>query len=135
MDRYACIESVTFGQTALPLPISVRVGRRANPIPAAGQNESFTTSIQTETPSITAEVRIRGTAVAEALSLGRKDTLSFTIAPGRSGQDGREITLTGAVLVAIELSYEQASMAAATLRFVAETDSGISDPFYAEDSE
>ena len=135
MARYGRIESATFGQTALPLPLSVRIERRAEAIPAAGQNDVFATSIQLGTPSIRAEVRIRGTAVAEGLSLGQRDTLSFVIAPSQSGQDGRKVTLTGAVLMAVELAYDQSSMAVATLRFVAEAASGTTDPFSAKDSE
>jgi len=135
MARYGRIQSVCFGQTALPLPLSVRVERRAGTVTAAGQSDTFATSIQTEPAAIMAEVCIRGTAVAESLSLGERNTLSFVVAPSQSGQDGRSITLTGAILVAIELAYDQTSMAAATLRFVAEAANGTTDPFLAEDSE
>ncbi|MHC4981547.1 MAG: hypothetical protein ACYTF6_00050 [Planctomycetota bacterium] len=135
MARYGRIESVTFGQTSLPLPLSVRVERRAGTIPAAGQNDAFATSIQLDTPTIAAEVRIRGTDVAESISLGQRDTLSFEIAPSQSGQDGRRITLTDAVLAAVELAYDQSSMAVATMRFVAEAVDGTVDPFAAEDSQ
>jgi hypothetical protein len=135
MARYGHIESVTFGQTALPLPLMVRVERRAEAIPAAGQDGEFATSVQMGGTSIAAEVRIRDTAVAESLSLGEQDNLSFTIAPSGPDQNGRSITLTGAVLVAVELTYDQSSMAVASLRFVAEASNSTTDPFSAEDSQ
>ena len=135
MDRYTRIQSVTFGQTALPLPLSVRLRRHCEAAPAGGDADLFATSVQLNRPSLVAEVRVRGTNVAEALTLGQKDTLSVTVAPARSGQAGRTITLAGAVLASMELIYEQASMAMARLRFVAESADGATDPFSAEDAQ
>jgi len=134
MERYQRITSVTFGQTVLRLPLSVRVSRRAEPRPARNDSDEFATSVQLGEPTIAAEVRIRGTA-AEGLSLGQSGDLSFTVAPTGDAQPSRTITLTGAVLAAIELSYEQVSMATATLRFVAEAQSGNTDPFAAEEDQ
>ncbi len=51
----------------------------------------------------------------------------------RDGAAPRRIVLTGAVLTAVELTYEQSSMATATLRFVAEATDGQQEPFLAED--
>lgn len=135
MDRYVRIESATFGQTELPLPVSVRLSRHAEAKTSGGDNDLFVTSVQLAQPVIAAEVRIRGTAAAEGLSLGTKETLSFTVGPTRHGQAARTITLSGAVLQAVELTYEQAAIAVATLRFVAEADTGTTDPFSAEDSQ
>ena len=134
MERYQRITSVAFDQTALPLPLSVRLSRRAEPQPAAGDSDGFATSVQLGCPLIVAEVRIRGTAAAEGLSLGARGTLALTIAPTGGGQPSRTVTLIGAILTAIELSYEQTSMASATLRFVAEADDGDTDPFSAEEA-
>lgn len=133
MDRFSRIESATFDAVALPLPLSVRLSRRSPVQPAGGDNDAFTTNVQVDRPIITADVRLRGTASAEEFSLGRQGTLSFTIARSAAGGAKRTITLTGAVLVAVELSYEQASMSAATLRFFAESQNGTTDPFAAED--
>jgi hypothetical protein len=135
MHRYGRIECMSFGQTALPLPLSVRIGRVADVAPARGQNDAFATSVQMTAPRLTAEVRIRGTAVAEALTPGEQDTLTFTIAPTESGQSGRSVALAGAVLTAVELAYEQAGLATAVLRFVAEADPGTVSPFSAEDAQ
>ena len=135
MERYQRITSVTFGQTVLRLPLSVRVSRRAEPRPARNDSDEFATSVQLGEPTIAAEVRIRGTAAAEGLSLGQSGDLSFTVAPTGDAHPSRTITLTGAVLAAIELSYEQVSMATATLRFVAEAQSGNTDPFAAEEDQ
>jgi len=134
MSRFASIQSVSFGQTSLGLPLSVRIARTAQTVPAAGDNDAFTTSIQLGTSSVVAEVRVRDVAVAEDLVLGQKATLSLRSNPTESGQAGRDITLAGAVLIAIEIAYEQASMAAATLRFIAEADQGATDPFDAENA-
>jgi hypothetical protein len=125
---------VTFGQTPLPLPLSVKVTRRAEPLPLGGDADDFATSVQLDTPAILAEVRVRGTAAAEALSLGRQATLAFTVAPAESGKPSRTIALAGAVLVAVELSYEQSALATATLRFAAEAGDGETDPFSAENA-
>jgi len=135
MARYGRIQSASFGATSLPLPLSVRIERRVETTAAAGQNDAFATSVQTQGPQIAAEIRIRGTDVAEGLSLGERETLSLTVAASQSGQADRSITLIGAVLAAIELAYDQSSMATATLRFVAEADGGTTDPFSGEDSQ
>ena len=131
MSRYTRIDSVTFGQTSLSMPISVRLIRRAAPSPLAGDGEAFVTSIQLDCPVIVAEVRTRDTAEAEGFSLGQQGTLTFTVKPTDSGSGGRTITLTGAILQAIEHIYEQTSVAEAILKFVAEAAEPTTDPFSA----
>jgi hypothetical protein len=135
MDRYMRIAGVTFGQTSLPLPISARLSRSAEARPALSDNDIFTTSVEISPPLLTAEVRIRGTAAAEGLSLGQQGDLSLTVSPTGSGGAPRVITLSGAVLIAVDLTYEQSAMATALLRFVAESSNGQQDPFSAEDAE
>ena len=135
MDRYQRITSVTFGALSLPLPLSARLSRKAEPQTARADNDLFATSVQLSAPQMMAEVRIRGTAAAEALSLGQRGTLAITVSPTEAGKASRTIRLAGAVLTAVELAYEQASMAAATLRFAAEADNGGTDPFSAEESQ
>ena len=134
MDRYMRVQSLTFGSTDLPLPLSVRVSRQCEALSAGGDNDLFATSVQLGRPALVADVRIRGTAAAEAISLGEKETLSFTVAPASDEQASRTVTLTGAVLVSVELIYEQSAMAVARLRFVAEASSPAGDPFSAEDA-
>ncbi len=135
MNRFGRIASATFGATNLPLPLSVKLSRRAEANSIGGDNDAFVTSVQLAGTSMAAELRIRGTAVAEGLSLGQQATLTCTLTPASSGQSGRTITLSGAVLVGIDLDYEQTSMATATLRFLAESAGADSDPFAAEDSQ
>lgn len=133
MSRYTRIQSVQFGLTTLPLPLSVKFSRRVEPVPALADADLFATSVQVAAPVLIAEVRIRDTAVAESLSLGDIGTLSVAIGPAADGQNARLITLEGAVLTDIELAYEQSAMAEAKLKFVAEASNGTSDPFAAED--
>ena len=135
MDRYVRIQSVTFGETSLPLPVSVRLSRHSEAKAAAGDNDAFATSVEISQPTVIAEVRLRATAPAEGLTLGQQADLSFTVAPTRSGCPGRTVTLSGAVLVTVELSYKQSDMATALLRFVAEADDGNQDPFSAGDAQ
>jgi len=135
MDRYTRVQSVTFGQTELSLPLSVKLSRRAQAISAGGDNDAFVTSVEIGRATISLEVRVRGTAVAENLSLGQQADLSFTVAATHSQQTPRTISILGAVLVAVELAYEQAAMATALLRFVAEAPDGGQDPFSAEDAQ
>ena len=135
MSRYAGIQAASFGSTALPLPISLRLARKAEPLRAAGDNDGFETSLQLGPASLTAELRIRGTATAEALAVGSQNTISVTIAPSTGTQAARTVTLAGAVLLAVELNYEQGKTASATLRFAAEAPNGNVDPFSAEDVE
>jgi len=135
MSRYMRIRSVIFDGTEMPLPLSVRLSRRADNDIAGGDNDTFATSVQINHPVLIADVRIRGTAAAEELTLGDSGTLTFIVEPASSGQSARAITLTGAVLTAIEITYEQTTIAVANLRFVAEADSGLSSPFSAEDSQ
>ena len=133
-DRRGRILSASFGATDLPLPLSARVGRSCDALPAAGQADAFPTSVQTGEPRVTGEVRLRGIAAAEGLALGRIDTLTFTVAGARQGQPNRTATLAGAVLVGVETAFEQSGQAVATLRFVAEAPDGQIDPFLAEDA-
>ena len=135
MGRHMRIANVTFGQTALPLPVSARLSRCTTPRAYLSDGDVFTTSVEISPPSLTAEVRIRDTATAEDLSLGQQGDLTLTVLPTGSGGSSREITLSGAVLIAVELTYEQSSMATALLRFAAESDDGQQDPFSAEDAE
>ena len=135
MSRYTRIQSVQFGQTSLPLPLSVRFSRRTEAMPSFADSDIFATSVQVGAPVLVAEVSVRGTAVAESLSLGDVGTLSVTIGPTGAGQTARLVALDGAVLTNIELIYEQSAMAVARLQFVAEAPSGVSDPFAAEDEQ
>jgi hypothetical protein len=133
MARTTRIESVAFGAAPLPLPVSVRLSRRAEPRPAIADEDAFAASVELGPPVLSAEVRLRDTSAAEGLSLGQQDDLTFTVQSAEAGTAGRNVTLSGAVLVAVELSYEQTDVAAATLRFVAESATG-SDPFAAGDA-
>ncbi len=135
MDRYSRIESVSFDAANLPLPLSVKLARGSDPNVAASDSDAYPTSVELSPPSITAEVRIRGTAAAEALLLGSRGDLVFTVGPAGTGASDRSITVTGAVLVSVEMSYEQSSMATAMLRFVAEADDGSQNPYSAEDAQ
>ena len=134
MDRHGRIESVAFGETDLPLPLAVRFGREAAPRPAGDDADAFATSLQLDRPALTAEVRLRGTAVAETLSLGDQADLLVVVGASRAGQASRTITLAGAVLVACELLYDRSALAEARLRFAAEAPDGAADPFTAQET-
>ncbi len=135
MERYGAITDATFGQTSLSGPISVRLVRRAEPAPMGGDSDAFVTSVQLGLPVIGIEVRIRDTAVAEGLSLGQAGVLSVEIAATRSGQVGRTISITNAVLTGIEFQYEQSAPAVAKLTFTAEAADGGTDPFAAQEAQ
>ncbi|HOG29192.1 MAG TPA: hypothetical protein PLT35_07920 [Vicinamibacterales bacterium] len=135
MNRYTRIQSVTFDGVDLPLPLQVRVSRRCEPQAAAGDGDAFVTSVQCSRPVLAAEVRLRGTAAAEALSPGQIGTLTFVVGPAAAGQAPRRVTLAGAVLTGADVAYEQAGFAEATLRFVAEAADGLTDPHAAEDAQ
>ncbi|MGC9455371.1 MAG: hypothetical protein ACP5HU_10980 [Phycisphaerae bacterium] len=134
MARYMRIGSASFGGTPLPLPVSLRLSRRVEPQPAVGDSHTFAASVETAAPMLTADLRLRDTASAEALTPGEKADLSFTIRSTEAGRPSRNVTLTGAVLVGVELNYEQTDPASATLRFVAESDDGLTDCFSAGDA-
>jgi len=133
MERYTRVDSVLFGETSLPLPVSARLWRRAQPANLGSDSDRFLTSVQIAPVEHAVELRFRGTAVAETLSPGQQATLRFVVRPTRGGQNPRQITLTGAVLVGVEIHYEQSSTAAATLQFVAEASAGDVSPLSAED--
>ena len=135
MERYGGITTVTFGQTSLGLPVSARLFRRAAASPAGGDDEAFVTSVQLDPPVTGIEVRVRDIAAAEGLSLGQADILVVQLAPTRSGQPGRTITIDSAVLTGVELQYDQAAPASAQLSFAAEATDGDTDPFAAEESQ
>ena len=131
MNRYSGIETLAFGTVALPLPLSVHISRQIAALPASGDAELFATSVQTGRPTLLAEAKIRDISAAEGLELASKADLSFVVACC-DGSGKRRITLAGAVLVAVELGYEQSSMATATLRFLAEACDGLIEPFAGE---
>ena len=135
MERYTQIQSVAFGETTLPLPLSVRLLRTTDPQPAYGNHEIYATSVQILRPVFIAEVRIRHSVTAETLSLGQKADLSFTATPASAEGSPRTITLSGAVVTSIDLVYEQSKMATALLRFAAEAADGNQEPFSAEASQ
>ena len=131
--RYQRIQSVVFDGAELPLPVSVRLSHQAAPLPARGSHQRYATSVETDGITVSAEVTVRGTAAAEGLAIGQKGQLSILVCPASDGAPQRSIVLTGAVLVAVELSYRQSAMAEACLRFVTEADDGNQAPFVAED--
>lgn len=135
MERYGDIAGATFDQTVLSGPVSVRILRQAKPAPMSGDNDAFSTSIQLSGPVINIEVRIRDTAVADGLSLGQAGILAIEITATRSGQNGRSISITDAVLTAIEFQYEQSAPAVAKLTFTAEANEGNTDPFVAQETQ
>jgi len=134
MERYCGILSASFGDIPLPLPVWVRVSRRAEALPTGGDGDTYQTDVRLARPLPVATVRLRGTAAAESRTLGEYGTLTFTVAPAASDQAGRTISLAGAVLSGIDLHYSQAGMAEAELRFVVEAPQGAVDPFQAEDA-
>jgi len=133
--RYLSIKTAAFAGIDLPLPVSLRLGRTAQPQPASADSDIYVTSVELDSHRLTAELSIRDTSIAEALTLGQAGQLTCTIAPASSSLADRAVTLSGAVLVSIELSYQQSAMATATLRFVAEAADGAQDPFSAEEAE
>jgi len=134
-DRYQGIESVTFGAVPLPLPVAARITRRGEPAPGIGDCLQYSTSVETNSRSLSAELTVRGTAAAEGLSIGQKGDLSISIRPTDGVAVPRTIVLYGAVLVSVELSYSQSAMAEARLRFLAEASDGSQEPFTAEDQQ
>ena len=135
MERYGAITGASFGDTVLSGPVSVSVKRHAEPAAMGGDSDEFVTSVQLSHPAIKIVVRIGDTAVADVLSLGQIDVLSIEIAPTRSGQAGREITVSGAVLIGIDLQYEQSAPSTAELTFRAEAADGDTDPFSAQETQ
>jgi len=132
MTRFANIVSACFDGVELPLPMSARIGRRSQPLPAAGDNDAFVRSVQRTPAMLTGEVTLRGLDVAETLTLGRSGELSVTLGATQAGQPSRVARLRGAVLHDIELTYTQQGMAQATLKFAAQSDNN-NDPFEAND--
>ena len=128
MPRNQIIDQASFGQTPLPLVVSARVGRTSPPRPMGDDSGVFVTSVQLGLAVITAEIQMRDVFVAESLALGSQDDLSFMIEPCQDKQQRRKLTLHGAVLYSVELLYEQAAPAAATLRFAAESSSPTENP-------
>ena len=132
MTRFANIVSARFDDVELPLPMAVRIGRRSQPLPAAGDDDRFVRSVQLSPTMLTGEVTLRGIAAAEGLALGQSGELSFTLGPTQDGQSPRGVRLRGAVLYDIELAYTQQGMAQATLKFAAQADDN-DDPFQADE--
>lgn len=134
MDRYSRISWAKFGTAPLPLVLWAKITRRSEPDVGASDIDKFATSVQVGPPLLWGEVRIRGTAAAEALVLGSQADLTLEILPAAKGGTPRTITLAGAVLTSVELQYEQSAMATASLKFIAESRDGQGDPFGAEES-
>ena len=129
------IESAAFGQTELSSPISIRIARRAEPLIKFGDDEMFSRSVQLDERTIQVELRLRNTTIAENLSLGQADVLSIHLSACGINQTDRNITITDAVLIGMEMEYAQATNPVAKLTFLAEAQDGNTDPFFAEDAE
>lgn len=134
MSRYLRILDATFDDIVLPLPLSARLSRQAQPLATAGDADAFVSNVQLSKPVISLELQIRDTAVAEGLYLGQAGLLEMTIGSSKTGKPARCIALAGAVLHAVELEYLQNGFAKATLRFTAAAPHPSQDPFSAEDS-
>ena len=132
MTRFANIVSARFDQVELPLPMSARIGRRSQPLPATGDDDGFIRSVQLAPAVLTGEVTLRGIAAAEGLTLGQSGELSLTLGTTQAGQSSRTVRLRGAVLYDIELTYTQQGMAQATLKFAAQA-ADNNEPFEAND--
>ena len=132
MSRYTQILSADFGNTRLSLPMSLRLSRSAQPQPAAGDGQRFIASIEIARPIVLVELRLRGIASAEALTLGQTDRLAVTLGPAAKDMPNRIVSLQRAVLVAIELDYQQTTAATALLQFAAEA-TDDTDPFSAQE--
>lgn len=133
MDRYTRIQSVTFGQRTLGLPLWAKVFRRVEPQIAAGDGDRFTRSVQFGAAVAGAEVKLRDSAAAEELSPGDAGALVLEVAGGGASSPVRVIEIGAAVLTAVEIEYAQGGPAAAVLRFEAESADGQANPFAAED--
>jgi len=134
MARYGAISSISFAQTSLSLPMSVRLFRQASALPAAGDSGPFATSVQLHKHTIGVEVRTRDTAAAEGLSVGQAGVLSIELAGAEAGQASRTVTIDQAVLTGIDLRYEQITPATVKLTFLAEASDANTDPFSAEEA-
>ncbi len=134
MPRYFRITSAQFGPSLLGLPISARLVRRLEVHPA-GAGGIYVTSVQTSNAMLEVHLIIRDISAAENLTPGQDGDLMLTVAPAAAGQASRELTVSRAVLIAVELSYQQSHLAEATLKFLAEADTGEDSPFAAEDSQ
>ena len=135
MSHTTTIQSATFAGTTLASVLLVRIARRAAIKQQAGDTDAFVTSVQPAATQIEAELRTRDMAAAEAFAIGTQGTLAFTTASTRAGQPGRDVALSGAILTAVELTYEQAALSVATLRFVVEAANGAVDPFAAQEAQ
>jgi hypothetical protein len=129
MTRYAGIQSTEFDGVPLGHVTQIRLARKAVSHSLSGDADVFITSMQLAPAGLEAEVHTRDIATADALALGRDGTLTFLCGSGESS-DARRVTITPAVLTAVELRYEQ-SQATAVLRFAAESVDGATDPFTA----
>jgi hypothetical protein len=133
MTRYLGIQSTVFDGVAIAHVTQVRLSRKAANYPFAGDSDTFVSSVQLAPARLEVEVHTRDITVADAMALGRDGALTFLCASGDSS-DARRVTITSAVLTAVELRYEQ-SQAAAVLRLVAESADGASDPFATSEEE
>lgn len=119
MPRTQSITHVSFDGDGLGRVLSVRFARSADADSGRGNGR---TALPPERPTLTIEVRTRDVQQAEALALGRRGDLVFTVGPTEAGQEDRQVTLADAMFVVLDVQYEQAAPAVAVLRFEAECD-------------
>lgn len=129
MTRYGAIDNVLFGETALGLPVSLRVNRRCDALALTGEAASFPASVQPGPAGMTIELHLRDLPAADALTLGQAAKLSFDLLPTADGQAVRHVEIDRAVLVGIQTHYRQDAPAEAVLTFSAESADGAADPF------
>jgi len=132
MPRYIHIHSLKFGDAEIPLPLSVRISRKALSHPASDECGVFPANIQIGRNGLQVEIRTRAVAVAESFPLGLCDRLEFITQATQSHFPQRKIRIAAALLTDAEIVYEQRSPATAILRFEVESPDGNA-PFTTEE--
>jgi hypothetical protein len=127
-ERYGSIPAASFEGTELPGALSLKLCRRATPLPAAGDGHLFIGSIQTGPVQVQAELELSHTGAAGTLAVGRAGVLRVDVATEPAAGPVRRLTLNGAVLVGVETRHASTRDAAAVLQFVAAGTDGLLDP-------
>lgn len=128
MARYQHIRSACFDGLAIGHVESVHLLRIGQAMLLGSDAARFLDSVQCAAVETRVEIRSHDIDLAEALSIGQLGQIELEVGPASSGQTGRVVRVSGAVLQSIELDYPRARPPQVVLRFVVEAAEGAVDP-------
>ena len=123
---FSDVSNVTFGAAVIHGVQRIVVARSRQEVRARGDGDLYDSLARAGGEQLSGSIELLDPAQAAAVS-GAPATLSFTWRDARRQQD-KTVTITGVSFTGAELSSGPRTPSGASLRFLAESSGGITDP-------